>query len=1314
MAAANVHHMYKFYREPLLSEERTADLCKKLQQRVRVVTGVKTEKVFYLQSDRRITNSRMRKIRWLVKNRHRPASLSEKPFLRGENVIEVNPRLAFETPDSSNAVNICKKIGVGSVNRFEQGRRFQILSSRPLTKGERIKVEAMLHDPMVEAVYNQPIDTFEVPKELEPVVFVPVLEKGVEALREANKEYGLAMDEFDMNYYAHLVQEIFGFDLSVEAWRDIGNSNCEHSRHHIFRAKLVIDDEVVPFTLMDLIRSTLKNRENSIIAFHDNASAIRGFTVNTLIPERPGMPSRLRMVKLLYHFVLTCETHNHPCLWAADPGAATGRGGRYRDNAAVGRGAITVGGIAGFMGGNLNDPARRLPWEDRSFKYDPRTESPLEFFIFATNGGFRDANEAGEPLIGLFLETFGMRINGERIENVKPIMFSGGTGLIDSRHVIKNLAEKGWWVAKLGGQAFEIGLGGGAASSMQGGSNIEKLDHASVQRANGEMAKKVDFVIYMCVCLGIDNPIEFITDMGAGGVMNALKEAVFPAGAKVYLREIPVGDKSIRRVAILVAEYQESFIVLVKPEGWEKLQSICERENVPLARIGSITGDGKIVVVDDGETKIIDYELKYILGDYPQKTFKDNRRRLKLKPLKIPKYMSVQKAMELSYKHLAVGSMEWAQDKVDDSVTGLVVQGCRTGPLQVPISDYALTAASHLETVGEANSFAQRQTLGLISPEAMARMVAAEVLMKLMFVAVSKRDEIKMSANWMLPVKQPGGMAWLYDAALALKNFLKILEIDIDGGKDSMSLATQVFDELVKSLSTLVLTTYAACPDINARITPDIKRPGESKLIFIDLAHGKTRLGGSVFAQTIKQVGNKCTDADHPESITKTFDLMQELIREKMLLSGHAKGRGGLAKTLTEMAFAGNCGLDVRLSNKKAKAMAMIFNEELGLIVEYLPEHEEQLLGRFAEAGLEGIVRIIGKTTRKKQIRIAHNGRIVIDKDMRDLRQAWRETSYSMDLHQTTRSCVEKQKKMLYDQAKPPYRLTFDPDLYPQTREDFADKPRIAVLREEGTNSNREAWIACYLAGFEPWEVTLSDLDSGRVSLRNFRGIFFPGGFSYKDVLGSAVGFAAVIKFNKKIAREFNEFLARPDTFTLGVCNGCQLMAILGIAPWKTHDRFQPALYQNTSERFESRNPSVIILDSPSIYLKGMEGSILGVRSAHGEGRIFVPTPGVMKRILDENLAPIRFVDDKGRITEEYPFNPSGSPFGITALCDRTGRHLMFMEHPERTVLKWQWGWWPDGWSHIQNSPWIRMFQNMFLWCMETEDLSEEPLVLAA
>lgn len=1307
-------HMYYFYRTPLLSDERTAILLEDLQAVVPDITRVETEKVFTIASNKRIANTRKRRLRWILKNRHQPKSLSEEPFLLGKNVIEINPRLAFETPESTNAVSICKEIGLGSVTRLEQGRRFKIDSSRPLSEDEWNSITRLLYDPMVEAKYDERIRTFEVPKKLEPIVYIPVLEEGVKALREAKKEYSLAMDDFDMNYYSFLIQR-FCFHLTLEALRDLDNCNSEHSRHHIFRAKIIIDGEEMEFTLMQLIQATLTNTENSIIAFHDNASAIRGFVVSDLVPSHPGMPSPVQMVKLLYHFVLTCETHNHPCLWAAYPGAATGRGGRYRDNGAVGRGGMSTGSIAGFIGGNLNDPRRPLPWENRTFKYDPRTESPLEFFIQATRGAFNDGNEAGEPLVELFFETFGMRIGKERWENIKPIMFTGGSGLIRQEHVKKNPPEVGWIVVKLGGPAFNIGMGGGASSSLIAGEQAANLDWASVQRANGEMAKKADMVLYTCICKGDDNPIEILTDMGAGGVLNALKEVVFPAGAKVYLRKIPLGDKSISREGILVAEFQESFIILVKADRWEEFEAICDREKVPVAAIGTITGDGKIVVVDDGETKILDYDLGPILGEFPQKTYTDSRRTLPLKPLRLPGTLTVEEAMKLTNKHLAVGSMEWAQAMADDSVGGRVVQAKRVGPLQLPISDYAITASGVLEHCGEVNTVSQRQTIGLISPEAMARMVGAEALLKLMFVKITKREDIKASANWMLAAKVPGGIAWLYDAAKALKEIFAKIGINIDGGKDSLSLAAKVFDELVKSLGTLVITTYVGTSDFRTRITPDIKKPGVSKLLFVDMAHGKTRLGGSVLAQTQNQIGNNCPDVDYPETVTKTIDLMQELLKQGVLLSGHAKGRGGLAKTLSQMAYAGNCGLEVDLRHRKASALAMLFNEELGFVIECLPGHEEYIQKRFTDVGLEEIVHSVGKTTLRKQVTISFNGKVVLNKDMQELRQDWRETSHFMNLRLMTRSCADQERKNLYDQAKPPYKLTFDPDFYPAVLDmERSGRPRVAVFREEGTNSYREAWMACWLAGFEPWEVHITDLLNGRISLKNFRGIIFPGGFTYKDALGSAVGWAAVLKFNKRVAKDLAEFIARPDTFSLGICNGCQLMAILGIAPWKTQDVFQPALYPNLSERFESRNPSVVILPSNCKWLEDMAGSILGVRSAHGEGRIYVPTPGVMKRILDEELAPIRFVDDRGQITEDYPYNPNGSPYGITAMCDRTGRHLMFMEHPERTIMRWSWGWWPEEWNHIYNSPWLRMFQNMYFRCMETEDLSEEPLLLAA
>lgn len=1306
-------HMYYYYRTPLLSDERTAILLDDLQAAVPGITGIKTEKIFTIASNKRLSNTQKRRLHWILKNRHRPRSLADQPFLSGDNVVEINPRLAFETPDSTNAVSICKKIGLESITRLEQGRRFKIESNRQLSDDEWSSITRLLYDPMVEAVYDERISTFEIPKEVEPIIYIPVLEKGVEALRAAKKEYGLAMDEFDMNYYAWLIQK-FKIRLTLEALKDLDNCNSEHSRHHVFRAKIIIDGEEMPFTLMELIKATLKNKENSIIAFHDNASAILGFVVGDLVPSRPGMPSPVRMAEILYHFVLTCETHNHPCLWAAYPGSATGRGGRYRDNQAVGRGGISTGGIAGFMGGNLNDPRRPLPWESAHFRYDPNTESPLEFFIQATKGAFDDGNEAGEPLLDLFYETFGLQVGNERWENIKPIMFSGGSGLIRQEHAEKNSPQAGWIYVRFGGLAYPIGEGGAAGSSLMAGEQDAERDYDSVQRANGEMAKKTDMVVYLCIAKGKDNPFEIITDQGGGGFLNAFKELIFPAGAKINIRLIPVGDQSISRKGILVAEWQESLHAIIKAERWEEFKAICEREDVPVSALGTITGDGKVVVVD-GKTKILDYPLEPVLGSFPQKTFTDIRRKLSLEPLKLPGTLTVEEAYADSCKHLAFGSMEWATAMADDSVGGRVVQAKRVGPLQLPVADYAITASGVFEHAGEVNSVSQRQTIGLISPEAMARVVGAEALLKLMFVKVTKREDVKSSANWMLAAKVPGGIAWLYDAAKALEDLFSRIGIDIDGGKDSLSLAAKVGKELVKSLGTLVITTYVGTKDFRVRITPDLKKPGRSKLLFVDLAQGKTRLGGSILAQTQKQVGNECPDVDNPESVTEVFDLMQELLQEGVLLAGHAKGRGGLAKTLSQMAFAGNCGINVDLKHKSASVLEMLFNEELGFVVECLPQHEERIKQRFAEIGLGRAIHSIGDTSIGKRVSISFNGKTALDKDMRYLRDVWRDTSYFMNLRLMTKSSADMERENLYDQKKPPYKLTFNPDLYPadHASERFG-RPRVAVIRCEGANSYREAWMALWLSGFEPWEVHVNDFLSGRISLKNFRGIVFPGGFTYKDVLGSAVGWAAVMKFNPMLARELSEFLARPDTFSIGVCNGCQLMAILGIAPWKTHDRFQPALYCNSSERFESRFPSVMILDSPAIATKEMEGSILGVRSAHGEGRIYVPTPGVMRRILNERLAPIRFVDDMGEITERYPFNPNGSPFGITALCDRTGRHLMFMEHPERTILRWHWGWWPEEWSSIQNSPWLRMFQNMYQWCLSTEDFSEKPLLLAA
>jgi phosphoribosylformylglycinamidine synthase len=1292
---------YRIFRTPFLSEARSAELI--VQLAVFGIEGVVTERVFCIESSKKLSTQELDRLRWLLGGPDRDQCLSDRSFLGlDKNVLEIGPRLHFETANSTNAVSICQACGLTSVIRLEEVRRYRFASSKSLDQESLSLILPILHDKMTECPYPDQLTTFETDKKPEPVKYIPVMEEGIEALRKANAEYGTGMDEVDINYYFHLFYEVAKRNPTDVEWCDLGNANCEHSRHHVFGAKLIIDGKPVPFTLMELIKGTLTNIENSIIAFHDNASAIRGVPVRMLIPNKPGLPSEYRMAELLLHYVLTCETHNHPCLWSAFAGAGTGGGGRRRDGEAPGRGGRLAASSAGFIGGNLYIPGDPLPWENPDFQYDPLTESPLDFFLNAVQGAFSDGNQFGEPVIATFFRSFGLDVGGERWENIKPIMFSGGFSFIDDFHTKKNTPEPGWLMVKIGGKAFEIGFGGGAASSMMQGQNIAALDFRSVQRADGEMANKVNRVIIACINMGENNPIEVIHDQGAGGPGNVLKEIMIPTGGKVDIQKILLGDKTMAPVAIWVSEFQENIAVLIKPERWAEFEAICIREKCPVAVVGAITGDHKAVVIDSKTgTTLVDLELDWIFGNYPQKTYEDTRRQLDLKPLVLPKDLSVRQALERTFRLLGVCSQEWATQLVDRAVTPFVAQQQCVGPNLEPISPYSVIAPSPFAHVGEANSIGLRPEIGLISPQASARMAAAEALLNLMFVPVSARNEIKASINWMLAAKLPGGIAWLYDAALALHNFFNLVEMDADGGKDSLSLAAQVGEERIRSLSTLVVSTYAACPDSRLRLQPYFKKPGQTNLMFVDLAKGQTRLGGSALAQVYKQVGNVSPDADDPALLTKAFDLVQKMLKQKgLLVSGHRRGRNGLMSTLCESAFAGNCGLAVNLEHSSASAIEMLFNEELGFVLEYLPENEEEIFKAFAEVGLADCTQVIGKTYVENRILIGFNGKTVLDETMPNLRALWRETSFQMKSQIAVKSCVEEERSNTRELSLPPYNLTFEPDEIPMITTESTGKIPVAVIREEGTNSDQEMVMAAYLAGFEPYDVTLTDLASGRISLKVFRGIFFPGGFSYKDVLGSATGFAGVIKFNELVAQEFADFFARQDTFSLGICNGAQLGVLLGI-PWPDlEEKKRPRLVTNESEVFESRFPSVTILDSPAMMLNGMVSSILGVHLDHGEGQFVFPDESVMNKILAKNQAPIRFVDDQGLISQRYPFNPNGSVHGIAGVCSEDGRHLYMMPHPERTVLIRQWHYWPNGWEHFQNSPWLKMFQNAYAWCI--------------
>ena len=1174
---------------------------------------------------------------------------------------------------------------------------------------------------MTECVYPEQLRTFETGAKPEPVYHVPLIENGRSALQKINAEMGLGLDDWDIDYYYNLfVKDIGRNPTNVECF-DLSQSNSEHSRHWFFKGRLVIDGQEVPENLMEIIQQTLtSNPGNSVIAFKDNSSAIRGYEIDTIVPENPGTGSGFRKSRLAYQIIFTAETHNFPSGVAPFPGAETGTGGRLRDVQATGRGALFVAGTAAYCVGNLRIPGYELPWEDTTFSYPSNLASPLTIEIEASNGASDYGNKFGEPVIQGFTRSFGMRLpDGERREWLKPIMFTAGVGQLDSRHVEKQGPAKGMLVTKIGGPAYRIGMGGGAASSMIQGQNIAELDFNAVQRGDAEMEQKMNRVIRACVEMGEQNPIVSIHDQGAGGNCNVVKEIIYPAGARIEIRNILLGDDTLSVIEIWGAEYQEQNAILIRPESAEEFIGLCRREKVPYAFIGEITGDGYIVLHDetDGSTPV-NLHLEKVLGHMPQKTFRLDRIKHIRKPLELPQGLTVREALDRVLRLVSVGSKRFLVNKVDRSVTGLIARQQCAGPLQLTVSDVAVIGQSHFSLTGAAISIGEQPIKGLISLAAMARMSVAEAITNIVWARVSRIEDIKCSGNWMWAPKLPGEGAELYDAAVAMRDIMTELGIAVDGGKDSLSMAARVTDksgdtEVVKSPGALVISAYVTCPDITKVITPDIKRPSESKLLFIDLGMGKNRLGGSALAQCYSQIGDESPDVDDARLLKRGFQAIQDCIENNLILSGHDRSDGGLATTLLEMAFAGNCGIEIAMSGQQSalsnhgsdsEAIHLLFSEELGMVIEYMPENEDAIISKLSGAGVP--FQVIGKTTRQKRIRISlitdHSSLItVLDEDMRVLRAIWEETSHQLDRLQREHSCIEQEKRNIYDRRGLSFSLSFEPLPTPQALINRADKPKVAIIREEGSNGDREMTSAFFEAGFEPWDVTMTDLLEAKITLEGFRGIVFVGGFSYADVLDSAKGWAGVIKYNKHIWQQFQAFYNRSDTFSLGVCNGCQLAALLGWVPWQgISDTSQPRFIHNRSGRFESRFVSLKILESPSIMLKGMEKSVLGVWVAHGEGLAYFPDEKIREKVLAEGLAPARYADDEGNPTEHYPFNPNSSPEGIAALCSPDGRHLAMMPHPERAFLKWQWGWMSEEWKKdLKASPWLKMFQNAREWC---------------
>ncbi|KAL8496110.1 hypothetical protein ACS0TY_019998 [Phlomoides rotata] len=1322
-----------FYRNPLLQDNETAELLKLVQAKVsNQIIGLKTEQCFNIGVNGALSDEKLSVLRWLLGETYEPENLGTESFLDEEMkvnsnavVVEVGPRLSFTTAWSANAVSICQACSLTEINRLERSRRYLLYlraGSAVLSEKQIEEFAALVHDRMTECIYNQKLTSFERAVVPEEVRYIPVMEKGRKALEEINEQMGLAFDEQDLQYYTKLfMDDIKRNPTNVELF-DIAQSNSEHSRHWFFTGKIVIDGEPVNKTLMQIVKSTLQaNPNNSVIGFKDNSSAIKGFNVNQLRPIHPGLTCPLDMSPRDLDILFTAETHNFPCAVAPYPGAETGAGGRIRDTHATGRGSFVVASTAGYCVGNLNIEGSYAPWEDQSFTYPSNLASPLRILIDASNGASDYGNKFGEPLIQGYTRTFGMRLpDGERREWLKPIMFSAGIGQIDHTHITKGEPEIGMLVVKIGGPAYRIGMGGGAASSMVSGQNDAELDFNAVQRGDAEMAQKLYRVVRACVEMGEGNPIISIHDQGAGGNCNVVKEIIYPEGATIDIRAVVVGDYTMSILEIWGAEYQEQDAILVKPESRDFLQSICERERVSMAVIGTISGEGRIVLVDSLTMErcesnglpppppAVDLELKKVLGDMPQKTFEFHRITNAREPLDIAPGVTVADSLKRVLRLPSVASKRFLTTKVDRCVTGLVAQQQTVGPLQITLSDVAVIAQSYTGITGGACSIGEQPIKGLLDPAAMARLAVGEALTNLVWARVTSLSDVKASGNWMYAAKLDGEGAAMYDAAIALSEAMIELGIAIDGGKDSLSMAAHSSEEVVKAPGNLVISTYVTCPDITKTVTPDLKLGDDGLLLHIDLGKGKRRLGGSALAQVFGQVGDECPDLDDISYLKTVFNGVQNLIEEELISAGHDISDGGLLVSVLEMAFAGNCGMRLNLTSPESCSVShTLFAEELGLIIEVRKNNLGVVMGKLSEAGVSAD--IIGEVTSSPIVELKIDGITHLTAETSQLRDLWEETSFELEKFQRLASCVELEREGLKSRKEPKWELPFTPTYTDERYTSLTLKPKVAILREEGSNGDREMAAAFHAAGFEPWDITMSDLLNGAISLNDFRGIAFVGGFSYADVLDSAKGWAASIRFNKPLLNQFQEFYDRPDTFSLGVCNGCQLMALLGWVPGPKvggvlgdiGDPSQPRFIHNESGRFECRFTNVKIGKSPAVMLKGMEGSTLGVWAAHGEGRAYFPDDDVFGSILKSELAPVRYCDDNGKPTEVYPFNVNGSPLGVAAICSPDGRHLAMMPHPERCFMMWQYPWYPKSWNveKAGPSPWLQMFQNAREWC---------------
>jgi len=1231
----------------------------------------------------------------------------------------VVPRLGTISPWATKATDIARHCGLGKIIRIERGIAWQIKNtSGELSSAQRDQVLSIIHDRMTETVLPDLISAEALFEQATPaaVKVVDVLEGGTEALVAANIEMGLALSPDEIDYLAENYRKSNGnkggnpTDMELMMF---AQANSEHCRHKIFNADWTIDGKAQDESLFSMIRYTHEQQPNgTVLAYEDNSAIMSGPIAKRLITDPDSNEYRYELDDL--HIIMKVETHNHPTAISPDAGAATGSGGEIRDEGATGRGSKPKAGITGFTVSNLRLPGAEQPWEQDNGK-PSRIVSALDIMLEGPIGGASFNNEFGRPNIAGYFRTFEQEVGGEIRGYHKPIMLAGGLGSLRGPHRFKDRIPAGAQIIVLGGPAMLIGLGGGAASSMATGTSAEDLDFASVQRSNAEMQRRCQEVIDRCTALGEANPIIAIHDVGAGGLSNALPELVNDAGrgGRFQLRDVPNDQPGMSPMEIWCNEAQERYVLAIAKQDLPKFEQVCQRERCLYAVVGEATEEQKLLVEDSyfadekvkdknankRKGKPIEMDLSVLLGKPPKMRRDVSSIKRKLTKFK-NKGIDLKEAIYRVLRLPAVADKSFLITIGDRSVTGLVCRDQMVGPYQVPVADCAVTASDYESCTGEAMAIGERTPLALINPAASGRMAVGEALTNLAAARIEKLPNVKLSANWMAPAGHPGEDAALFDTVKAVaKELCPDLGISIPVGKDSMSMKTVWQDENGEQKSvtapvSLIVTAFAPVKDIRRTLTPQLRTDkGETDLLLLDLGKGRNRLGGSALAQVYGQMGSEAPDVDDPRVLRLFFHFIQALNELQFALAYHDRSDGGLFTTLCEMAFAGHVGIDVDISDLGGDSIAALFNEELGAVLQVPRLHRDGILGALKKAGLARYSHFIGTLTTDDCITIRASKKELFRDSRVNLQRAWSETSFRMQSLRDNPLNAQQEFDRILDQNDKglSVRLTFDP-AENISAPFFAKgaRPRLAVLREQGINGQVEMAAAFDRAGFTAVDVTMSDIIEGRVSLKKFQGAVACGGFSYGDVLGAGEGWAKSILFNARARDEFSAFFERNDSFALGVCNGCQMMSNLhdiipGAELW-------PHFVRNTSEQFEARVTMVQIPKNASIFMKGMNGSHLPVVVAHGEGRAEFRDPGHARQAILNQQVALCFEDSNGELCDSYPWNPNGSPLGITGLTTKDGRFTIMMPHPERIFRTVTNSWHPDEWG--EDSPWMRMFRN--------------------